>query len=123
MVKRCMECNRVVTKNARRGLCRVCYNNPDVREHYPTLARGAWKLGARAWTVFDDMQIRAMFEQGALDQDIASALNRNWWCVRRRRRHLGLKVSNEDRTVRRWGVPWHEDSARDISFIRRLRRW
>lgn len=127
-VKRCMECYRVVSKDARRGLCRPCYRDPEIRKNYPTLPRGYWSPESRAWDDIDVGRLRKFFSRGYSDRYIAKRLRRSVGSVTKCRQRLGMVVSrarqDEHKRVRpeqengqTWIPKLRERSVRSIKEI------
>ncbi len=79
--------------DVRRGLCRPCYRNPDIRDDYPPLARGRWKEILHVWGAMNDAVLIEMYEMGLSDKQIATQLSRSVASVTKRRQRLGLRVS------------------------------
>jgi hypothetical protein len=80
---RCLECKRL-TAEPRRGLCRGCYRDPEVRDCYDSARPGVWD--ARQLQDLIDM-----VQLGVPDKQIARKLGRTIWAIEKRRQRLGLK--------------------------------
>ena len=77
MVRRCMECCRIVDKDVRRGLCRKCYRNGNIRKNYLTLSRGCHHETARGWDEIDITRLKRFYHGGYSDKYIAGKLGRS----------------------------------------------
>ena len=93
MVRRCMECCKVVNKDVCRGLCRKCYSDKAVRDRYPRLNLGCHHETARDWDEIDLTRLKRFFHRGHSDKYIAERLRRSVGSVCKRRQRLGLIVS------------------------------
>lgn len=96
MKRRCLECHRLTGVDTRRGLCRRCYRNHDIRDGYFTLPRGPWaKAGFTCRTAEDRIYLTDLFNKGLSDREIASVTSRSVGAVTAERQRLGLRVSKE----------------------------
>jgi hypothetical protein len=93
---RCLACNRLTGSDRRRGLCRVCYRDPEVRDDYPVTPRSCVPPGATSvspWTPLECVQLLRLFRCGLSDRVIARTMNRSEGSVTKRRQRMGLAVS------------------------------
>lgn len=91
--KRCLECNRLRTKDGRRGLCRSCYRDPYVRERYAPLPRGTWRNTGWRWDALNRCRLIELFDRSMSDKQIAVELGRSGCSVTKQRQRMGLRVS------------------------------
>lgn len=95
-MKRCLECNRLCSPaDSRRGLCGSCRRSPECR-FYPSLPRGAWLPGAKAWTTFDVVELLDLIDRGWSDEQIAERMGRTVQGVSRKRRRLNKRQKREE---------------------------
>lgn len=92
MTQRCLHCGKVVGKDTRRGLCSRCRKDEEVLPLYPSLPRGSWPEGSRAWTVDESTELMQLYDAGLSDREIAARLRRSEGSVAKRRQRLGMKV-------------------------------
>lgn len=104
--RRCLECGRLVGKDVRRGLCRTCYRDPEVRDGYEPLPRGAWsRRGFAPRDVVAKAVVADLHEAGLSDREIAQQTGRSVAAVTKERQRMGLAVSRERQAaskVRAW---------------------
>ena len=100
-MKRCLYCNRLVGCDVRRGLCRTCYKDDEIRIGFDPSSRGAWRSTARHWNIDQDALIINLFEAGMSDKQIAIAMDRSRGSIEKRRQRLGLKVSPKRQATHR----------------------
>ncbi len=88
----CLHCRKVHAKASMksRGLCKVCYNDNDIRSGYAFRRRGGWTDGSRAWDVLDKAMLIDLLAAKLTDRQIAGQMNRTERAVGKARRRLGI---------------------------------
>lgn len=112
---RCLECNRVVGGDGRRGLCGRCRRDTVIRDSYDTLPRGCWTEDAKQWDGSPDTLIlMELFGNGLSDKQIALQMGRSVGGVCKARQRLGLKVSRA-RQAKHRKAAWVEREPGEVS--------
>ena len=88
----CLHCRKGHTKGAMksRGLCKVCYEDKDIRDNYALRKRGGWPEGSRVWDILDKAVLVSMLKDKLTDRQIAGQINRTERAVGKARRRLGI---------------------------------
>ena len=88
----CLHCRKVHKVGAMksRGLCKICYENEEIRNGYAFRNRGNWAEGSRVWDVLDKALLVDLLRNKLTDRQIAKQMNRTERAVSKMRRRLGI---------------------------------
>lgn len=94
MKVRCLGCNKLLSTGSihRRGACKTCYMDPDIREGLPVKPRGGWPPDSKPWSREDvTTLVRMWLREDKNDKEIGKVLGRTQWAVQRKRQSLNIK--------------------------------